>query len=822
MDDSNSSNQINTSDLLILANEIYNVLNINKEIESEDELFSDEVYIKIITTLILEEIKPGNTPEEKVQTINKLLSKLSKLIGADLSEISAEKIIIEKDKESVKHFLEFLFELINTIINSGEEFEEDEDNLMGKYNISDHKKKIKSSSFEDKNFNKDEEINIDDLESLRLSRDKKNDKKKSSSKKNEKEESEEMKIENLGLDKEKSQSEENLIFDKDNNMKENKSNSKIMNISHNSDDIKNDKKDLEEEEEINIMDHHKKEKEKEINEIPALIKDEEEKEKSKKDIKNLEKEFNNEYLDNDEEEYSTKKKFEENKYNFQASDDDISSNFKDMANSVGLPYKKPLLTNNNSSEEYGDSLLKKEKNKNKKEDDDFDLNYNDELVEKNLNVDKNSNTSLLNSNISLHSKKSKKSNRINDSKLQESSNKKSSAQKKDSILGGNKKSNNASSKKETNTNKSKNEIENENENDISESQSNDISKSSVYTIHQKSVATSGSKKSKTSQKQKSSKKDLDKEKEKEINKSNNSKKSSAKEKIKTKSSYSTIINSEIPLDDQGFKYELIKELKKIYGNKNYKALQGPNNSYSNLDLIIQDLKFINRQENLKRKMEENSESKDKDKISIDEEGFLTKEFLVKYQKQLQLMLQSYNQKFKKRQLEQERYVREIGQNVQFMRKMRELELKKTENEIERKKQIYMNNLPEIKIFTKKVLEDIFQKEAENSVKELDGIQMINNMKLEEKTKNIYEIERYYRDKIAILNEIGRRERRDNKRSKMEDTLIFEQLNSIPKQELKRKMKQIINSIDDDYYTNVEADNNNQEEIEKILDNYYKK
>ena len=36
------------------------------------------------------------------------------------------------------------------------------------------------------------------------------------------------------------------------------------------------------------------------------------------------------------------------------------------------------------------------------------------------------------------------------------------------------------------------------------------------------------------------------------------------------------------------------------------------------------------------------------------------------------------------------------------------------------------------------------------------------------------------------------------------------------------VKQIINSIDDDYYNNVEADNNNQEEIEKILDNYYKK
>ena len=814
MDDSNSSNQINTSDLLALANEICNILNINKEIESEKELFSDEVYIRIISNLILEEIKPGNTPEKKVENINLLLSKLSKLIGADLSEINAEKIIIEKDKESVKHFLEFLFELINTIINSGEEFEEDEDNIMGKYNISDqniNKKKMKSTSFEDKNFNKDEEINIDDLESLRLSRDKKNDKKKESSKKNQNEESEEMKIENLenlglGLDKEKSQSEENLIFDKD-KKDENKTNSKVMNVSHISDDTKN-KKDLEVEEE-HVIGSNELENENDLNDIPALLKDEKGKEKNKGNTKNLENEFNNEFLDNDEEEYS-KKKFEENKYNFQGSEDDLSSNIKDMANSVGLPYNKPLLTNNNSSEEYGDSLLKKEKNKIKKDEDDFDLNYNDELVEKNLNIDKNSNTSLLNSNISLHSKKSKKSNRINDSKFKDSSNKKSSAQKKDSILGGNKISNNPSSKKETKTNQSKNDIDNDN--DISENQSNDISKSSVYTIHQKSVASSRSKKSKDSQKQKSNK---------DINKSNNSKKSSTKEKIKTKSSCSTIINSEIPLDDQAFKFELIKELKKIYGNKIDKVLQGPNNSYSNLDLIIQDLKLINRQENLRKKMEQN-ENKDKDKISIDEDGLLSKEFLIKYEKQLQLMLQSYNQKFKKRQSEQERYVREIGQNVQFMRKMRELELKKTENEIERKKQMYVNNAPEINYFVRKVLETNYQLEAEKSVKEIDSIKMINNMKLEEKTKNIYDIERYYRDKIAILNEIGRRERKEKKRSKMEDELIYYQLSSIPKKQLKRKMKQIINSIDDDYYNNVEADNNNQEEIEKILDNYYKK
>ena len=96
------------------------------------------------------------------------------------------------------------------------------------------------------------------------------------------------------------------------------------------------------------------------------------------------------------------------------------------------------------------------------------------------------------------------------------------------------------------------------------------------------------------------------------------------------------------------------------------------------------------------------------------------------------------------------------------------------------------------------------------------------MKLTGKTKNIYDIDRYYSNKIAILNEIGRRERRENKKSKMEEEYAYLQLSSMPKKALKKKMKQILNSIDDNFYNNVEVDNNNQEEIEKILDNYYKK
>ena len=107
------------------------------------------------------------------------------------------------------------------------------------------------------------------------------------------------------------------------------------------------------------------------------------------------------------------------------------------------------------------------------------------------------------------------------------------------------------------------------------------------------------------------------------------------------------------------------------------------------------------------------------------------------------------------------------------------------------------------------------------------MRIINAMKLEEKTNNINDIENYYRNKIAILNEIGRREREENMKNKMEEDLMYYQLNSMPKKELKKTMKMIINSLEDDIFvTNDDEENNNiqnnQEELEKILDNYYKK
>ena len=809
--------EIDEDDLLSIPNTIYQILGQEKEIKSEDELYSDEVYLDIISILLPNidgEITPGKTPEEKIETIGLLLSLLGKLLEADL-DIDPKKIVLEHDKENAKNFLEILLKVTTSLLNSGAELEEEEDEFEeNKMNISDPRMK----------FNNDESV-----ESLRLGRDKKKEK---SDKKSNKKKEKAKKEDNIeGFDKEKSQSGE-IIFNKDND-----NNLDNIDLDNNKEEKKNNS-DVDDEiirkntdeENINISNENNEiiNSEKKTYDIPGLLEGEIEKSKSKSKS-NIELDNDNDN-DNDieEEEFNIKK----NKYDFGNlgnSDDDNSSLNNKLANSVPQPMDKPMLTNNNSSEEYID-LRKNQKSKEKKDDDDFDYNYNDELDEKN-NSNSNSNTS--NMNISLHSKKSKSKNRQNiidesnskykDSttkKIEGSTNKKNKNKINSNNTGSisnnkNNKTNKKSAKKQSRTTSKKNNIS-ENQSNISSN--NDISKSSVYTNSLRPAPNPHEKKLVLGDKKN--------------NLEPNSRKSSIK--TKSKSSSSSIINSEIPLDTQGFKFELVKELKKLYGNKIGKALQGPNNSYSNLDIVLQEFKLAKKQEKLIKKSMKSQNSTKNDKNSASksnanlssEEPILTRDFLLKNERLLQLMLQICDQKLKNKKLEQERQVREIGQNILFMRKLKAHESKRLENEIETKKLFFKNNnnfLEEQK-FCQKVYEDFYLHEAELFSRETESMDLINAMKIEEKTNNISDLDKYYRNKIAILNEIGRREREENLRSRMEDQNIYYQLNNMPKKELKKKMKMILDSIDDEIYsTNDEVENNNnqnnQKEIEKILDNY---
>ena len=812
-------------DLLSIPNTIYQILGQEKELKSEDELYSDEVYLDIISILLPNidgEITPGKTPEEKIETLSLLLSLLGKLLEADL-DIDPKKIVLEHDRENAKNFLEILLRVTTSLLNSGAELEEEEDEFEeNKMNISDPRMKYNDES----------------LESLRLGKDKKKDK---SEKKNTKKKEENM----GGFDKEKSQSGEIIFNKEDDNNIDNLDNLDKNEEKKNNSDIDDEiiRKNTDEEN-INITNENNEliNSEKKTYDIPGLLEGEIVDEKNKSKSINKSKSKSNMELDNEndnendleEEEYNLKK----NKYDFgnlNNSDDDNSSMNNKLANSVPQPMDKPMLTNNNSSEDYID-LRKNQKSKEKKDEDDFDYNYNDELDEKN-NSNSNSNTS--NMNISLHSKKSKSKNRQNiidasNSKFKDSSNKKiegSTTNKKQknkinnnntgSMSNNNKnnKTNKKSSKKQSGGTTSK-------KNNLTESQSNmssnnDISKSSVYTNSLRPAPNPHEKKLGIG--------------EKKNNLEPNSRKSTIK--TKSKSSSTSIINSEIPLDTQGFKFELIKELKKLYGKKIGKVLQGPNNSYSNLDIVLQEFKLAKKQEKLIKKsmksqnttkndkIEKNSASKSNANLSS-EEPILTRDFLLKNERLLQLMLQICDQKLKNKKAEQEHQVREIGQNLSFMRKLKFFESKKLENEIQNKKFFYKNNnnFFEEQFFCQKVYEEFYRHEAEKCAREIESMTLINAMKMEEKANNISEIDKYYRNKIAILNEIGRREKEENLRRNMEDEFIYYQLNQMPKKELKKKMKMILDTIDDEIYmANDEAENNNnqnnQKEIEKILDNY---
>ena len=812
-------------DLLSIPNTIYQILGQEKELKSEDELYSDEVYLDIISILLPNidgEITPGKTPEEKIETLSLLLSLLGKLLEADL-DIDPKKIVLEHDRENAKNFLEILLRVTTSLLNSGAELEEEEDEFEeNKMNISDPRMKYNDES----------------LESLRLGKDKKKDK---SEKKNTKKKEENM----SGFDKEKSQSGEIIFNKEDDNNIDNLDNLDKNEEKKNNSDIDDEiiRKNTDEEN-INITNENNEliNSEKKTYDIPGLLEGEIVDEKNKSKSINKSKSKSNIELDNEndnendleEEEYNLKK----NKYDFgnlNNSDDDNSSMNNKLANSVPQPMDKPMLTNNNSSEDYID-LRKNQKSKEKKDEDDFDYNYNDELDEKN-NSNSNSNTS--NMNISLHSKKSKSKNRQNiidasNSKFKDSSNKKiegSTTNKKQknkinnnntgSMSNNNKnnKTNKKSSKKQSGGTTSK-------KNNLTESQSNmssnnDISKSSVYTNSLRPAPNPHEKKLGIG--------------EKKNNLEPNSRKSTIK--TKSKSSSTSIINSEIPLDTQGFKFELIKELKKLYGKKIGKVLQGPNNSYSNLDIVLQEFKLAKKQEKLIKKsmksqnttkndkIEKNSASKSNANLSS-EEPILTRDFLLKNERLLQLMLQICDQKLKNKKAEQEHQVREIGQNLSFMRKLKFFESKKLENEIQNKKFFYKNNnnFFEEQFFCQKVYEEFYRHEAEKCAREIESMTLINAMKMEEKANNISEIDKYYRNKIAILNEIGRREKEENLRRNMEDEFIYYQLNQMPKKELKKKMKMILDTIDDEIYmANDEAENNNnqnnQKEIEKILDNY---
>ena len=194
-DDSNNPE----GDLLELANNILSIFNSSAKIESEEDLFSDEFYISIISILMPDEelqMEPGKTAEEKVKNLKTLLDYLSNILEVDLSKINAKSIIIKHDKENTRDLLELLSSIIQTLIKANieqmgdEDIELDDDMQIGSHSLNENKLNLSEKRASEKlRMDKDEEINLENLESLRLGKDKdKSEEKKNTEEKKESEE----------------------------------------------------------------------------------------------------------------------------------------------------------------------------------------------------------------------------------------------------------------------------------------------------------------------------------------------------------------------------------------------------------------------------------------------------------------------------------------------------------------------------------------------------------------------------------------------------------------------------------------------------------
>ena len=119
---------------------------------------------------------------------------------------------------------------------------------------------------------------------------------------------------------------------------------------------------------------------------------------------------------------------------------------------------------------------------------------------------------------------------------------------------------------------------------------------------------------------------------------NDTQSSKKKTQNKNTTSDNSSILEELPMDDEEFKYEIIKEFRRLYGNKLDRIFlkQNLQNSQNILEIILRNIKLARtKMLKLENRIPENDD-------------LLTKEFIHKYEKELQYILNYYKNEKKKK------------------------------------------------------------------------------------------------------------------------------------------------------------------------------
>ena len=623
--------------LLKIANNILELLDYPSELENEDDLFLDDFYIAIVGNLISDrkfELQPGKDNEEKVKSLTQLINLLSEIIEMDLSHISASGIINKHDRVSAKCLLELIEELIKALINENENENENEnqnddneetesgqgnghkieeidqeesllDSINQKQNISagniNRKVNITDENIHNKELIDDDDM-IEDL-SANIQKMKENQKKKEEVKKEE--------IKPIEIKEKKKPEKENKTKEKK-NLEDSSQNSLMLGNRSCFEALDFEKAMKEKIAYENGEDSYirKTYTQNDISRYERDLAENEVENQLNENELNYGGDIVNYGNENDEKNLTDSHVMNVSHISGVSRSKDNSDNIKKKVSEGEIPDLLDDDERKNTS-----SFIKKQKEKVNENyyDDDSNVEISANMIQEPSahSAPNNANNRLKltttsdglieasiddldNDNINDNIKKTNEIQASSEEKNSEnniSNISKSSKKKQDTKGSSNKKNNNINEK--INTNSSKNHI----------SQS-DVSKSSIKSNKKSQNGTQSSKK---------------------------------KTQNKNTTSENSSILEELPMDDEEFKYEIIKEFRRLYGNKLDRVFLKHNiqNSHDMLEIILRNIKLA------RQKM-----MKIENRIP-DPDDLLTKEYMNRYEKELQYILDYYKKEKKK-------------------------------------------------------------------------------------------------------------------------------------------------------------------------------
>ena len=254
----------------------------------------------------------------------------------------------------------------------------------------------------------------------------------------------------------------------------------------------------------------------------------------------------------------------------------------------------------------------------------------------------------------------------------------------------------------------------------------------------------------------------------------------------------------------------MKEFRRIYGDKldNIFLKHNMEISRNTLELALRNIKLA------KQKM-----MKISNRIP-EVDDLKTKEYLLKYEKERQMMEMNYNKDQKKLNFFEQRAINNFKQNIKDMKKTKEIEARKTEIEIERRRkaQEVRNHHNQIK-FCNEIYQRALQLEKEKNLEKIKKKREINKKENEDKRLAMERIENYYKDQIRLLREILANEKKQKEIEHRAHIQMLSKLEKEKRNEYKKELDNIFDRFDQEEKKN-EFERKNKKELAKIFDSYY--